>query len=257
MFERQLELGARTSATGLGELVSRRIAPSSDWTDMGGSEHFVQFYDSDEFIINSVSEYIIHGLKMGQTCIVAATRPHLDEIEVLIEEFGSPVERAKADGRYIPLDAKQTLDLFMADDRPDPDLFASVIGSLIRDAAARSGSIRVYGEMVGVLAAGGNYEAAIKLEDMWNKLRRVHPFSLFCGYPMSAMKNAAAGERMTHICDSHTRVIPDESYTGLTSADERLRMIAMLQQKGKQLEAELATLEHRIAKRQSPSQATA
>jgi hypothetical protein len=45
-------------------------------------------------------------------------------------------------------------------------------------------------------------------------------------------------------------VIPDESYTSLSNADERLRAIAALQQKTKHLEAELAELEMRIALKQ-------
>ena len=40
---------AAAAATGLGELVSKRIAPISDWTDMGCREHFVQFSHSDDF----------------------------------------------------------------------------------------------------------------------------------------------------------------------------------------------------------------
>jgi len=239
---------ATSTATGLGELVSKRIAPISDWTDMGRTEHFVQFYHSNEFIVNSVAEYVIHGLKTGETCIVAATGEHLDAIASRISAFGNELERASIDGRYIALDAVATLSKFIVDGEPVVGLFRDVVGSIVKTASARGSSIGVYGEMVGVLCQEGNYEAAMKLEDLWNDLRSEYPLSLFCGYPMSSLHHA--GDRMSHICSSHTRVIPDETYTSLTSADERLRMIAALQQKRGQLEAEIAELEQSIASRQ-------
>ena len=51
------------------------------------------------------------------------------------------------------------------------------------------------------------------------------------------------------ICGSHSRVIPSESYVSLTTAEERLRAVAYLQHRAKQLEAELAILQYRISKK--------
>src|SRR5207244_13210100 len=42
------------------------------------------------------------------------------------------------------------------------------------------------------------------------------------------------------VCTEHSRVIPAESYAALPSPDERLRAIAVLQQKAQRLEAEIA-----------------
>lgn len=240
-------------AVGLGEIVSRRSAPTTDWTDVGRGEHFVQFYTADDYIIDAVSEYLIHGLKMRETCIVAATPEHLVEIERVIESFDGELETARREGRYISLDAHETLSMFMVDGLPDAALFDSVIGKVVRTAAERGGGIRAFGEMVGVLCAAGNYDGAVRLENLWNRLRKKHPFSLFCAYPMSSLKTSAAGQSMERICGGHSRVIPDESYTALRNSDERLRAIAMLQQKGQQLQAELTEMESRIALRQMPS----
>jgi hypothetical protein len=251
MFKESNEAGiteAAAAATGLGELVSKRIAPISDWSDMGRTEHFVQFYDNDQFIVNSVAEYVIHGLRSGETCIVAATREHLADITQVILSFGTELERARIDGRYIPLDAVDTLTGFMVDGLPDAGLFAELIGGVIDKAARRGNDIRVFGEMVGVLCSDNNYDAALNLEDLWNGLRKEYRFSLFCAYPMNGL-DLSGRDRMAHICSSHTRVIPDETYTSLTNADERLRMIASLQLKGRQFEAEIAELERRIASR--------
>ncbi|MFN2501359.1 MAG: MEDS domain-containing protein [Pyrinomonadaceae bacterium] len=236
--------------TGSGELVSKRIAPTTDWTDMGSTEHFVQFYESDEFIVSSVAEYLIHGLKSGECCIIAATPEHIAEIENIISEYMSGLEIAKKDGRFIALNAHETLSEFMVDGMPDPELFSEVVGTIVRNAHKLGGGVRAYGEMVGVLCSEDNFEGAIKLEDLWNKLRDEVSFSLFCGYPMSSLSHPTASHHMVHICSEHSRVIPGESYTALPNADSRLRAIAALQQKTHQLKAELAEMERRMAEKE-------
>ena len=215
---------------------------------MNRTEHFVQFYESDEFIVNSVAEYVTHGLRTGETCIIIATNEHLDAIERKVESFGLDLIDAREREAYITFDAAGTLAKFMAGDHPDPKLFSKVIGGLIRKITKRA-PVRAFGEMVALLVKDGNPTAAVELEKLWNGLRQKHPFSLFCAYPMEAFANGEAAKFMGHVCNGHSRVIPDETYTALSSADERLRQVAFLQQRGRQLEAELAELEHRIAAR--------
>ena len=67
-----------------------------------------------------------------------------------------------------------------------------------------------------------------------------HCFSLFCAYPLGGFSGKAHGQPFVHICKSHTRVIPAESYSGQASKDERLRAITLLQQKAGSLESEIA-----------------
>ena len=137
----------------------------------------------------------------------------------------------------------------MVDGMPDKALFDKVIGTLVRNAAKR-GRVRIFGEMVAVLLAEGNPAASLRLEDLWNELRQTQPFSLFCAYSIGGMSKSGKDSFMADVCHGHSRVIPDESYTSLSTADERLRAIAFLQQRGRQLEAELAELEGRISTRQ-------
>ncbi|MFM9903558.1 MAG: MEDS domain-containing protein [Pyrinomonadaceae bacterium] len=232
---------------GLAQLYSKRITPTASWSDMGSSDHFVQFYESDAYIVNSVAEYIIHGLKAGETCIVAATGEHLFEMERIIDSLSTGLDSAKNEGRYIALDAEETLAKFMVNGMPDENLFSNAVTEKVEKAVSYGRRVRVFGEMVGVLARQQNYAAAIRLEDLWNGMRKNNDFSLFCAYPMSELSHSTASQQMTHICNGHSRVIPDETYTSLSTTDERLRAIAVLQQRSRQLQAEVADLEHRIA----------
>ena len=41
------------------------LAPLTDWSAMGKSEHFVQFYEEDRFLVQSVAAFISAGFREG------------------------------------------------------------------------------------------------------------------------------------------------------------------------------------------------
>jgi PAS domain S-box-containing protein len=217
------------------------MAPSPSWTATGEDEHCVQFYESDEFLLNTVSSYIRAGLGAGAACIVIATKDHRQELEKLLRANGLDLSVTLRQEKYFALDAKEALAWFMVDGEPDPIRFTEVIGGLIARAAKNGRRVHVFGEMVALLWMEGNHEAAIRLEALWNELRSTTPsFSLFCAYPMQSFARAEYHELFSRIGELHSHVIPDEHYTLLANADERLRVVSALQQKAASLEAEIA-----------------
>ena len=223
---------------GIDNFLGKHNAVSADWSDMGRGEHFVQFYESDEYLDMSIAEYFVHGLRSGETCIIAARADRISRLEKLLDLYGIDVQKHRRDNTYFPLDAPETLERFMDGKSPDPALFDAVIGELVSSKVANT-KVRIFGEMVAVLWEQGNQPAAIELERLWCGLSERFNFSLFCGYPLSGFDGRDAGPAMKMVCDSHTNVIPSESYTGLATNKARLREIAYLQQRSRQLEAEL------------------
>src|SRR5438067_1837243 len=69
---------AGTGAEGSGD--SRR-APRPDWREVGTSEHFVQFYEADGFLLDTVGEFIGPALRTGEAAIVVATEAHRAGLE--------------------------------------------------------------------------------------------------------------------------------------------------------------------------------
>ena len=207
---------------------------------MGESEHFVQFYEADEFLLNSLGGFIGTALSAGEAAIVVATKEHREQLEARLREKGLDVTSAVESGQLVMRDAAETLSKFMAGASPDAEPFARHLGEVIARAAEGRPSVRIYGEMVALLWAEGNYDAAIRLEELWNDLQNQHSFALFCAYPMHGFAGEDPGRGLANVCTSHARVIPAESYTTLDGLDERLREIALLQQKAKSLEAEVA-----------------
>jgi PAS domain S-box-containing protein len=218
------------------------VAPSFDWKSIGATEHFVQFYESDLFLADSVSGYLADGFASGLPGIVVATRAHRQAINRGLKERGVDVAAARARGDYIALDAAETHAKFLVDGMPERNRFRATLEALFMGFSGESRSARVFGEMVALLWAQGNQEGAIRLEELWNELRETHAFALFCAYPLSGFENVSDAQGFEGICTCHSRVIPAESYARLESPEERLRAITVLQQKARALEAEI---EHR------------
>jgi excisionase family DNA binding protein len=215
-------------------------APQPGGGEMAESDHFVQFYDADPFLLDAVAEFIGTALRAGDVGIVVATREHREGLDERLAAAGLDVAAARLGGQYVALDAADTLARFMVDDAPDAAQFATVIGGLVAQATAGGRRVRIFGEMVALLAAERNYTATVRLEALWNELRRRYDFSLFCAYPMAPLGEEAHAELLGHVCGEHARVIPAESYTALESPGERQMAITVLQQKARWLEAEIA-----------------
>lgn len=216
-------------------------APRTNWSEAHESEHFVQFYETDEFLLDSLSRFIGSGLGAGTSCLVVATKAHREGLEERLRERGLEPSVAYDQGTYLWLDAAETLAQFMVDGQPDPTRFAEVIGKTIEQMANGQRPLRIFGEMVALLWEEGNQSATIRLEELWNELRaQTVPFSLFCAYPLQIFAGEEYTEQFTEICEQHTHALPGESYAALASPEERLRTISLLQQKAASLEAEVA-----------------
>ena len=203
----------------------------------GNDGHLVQYYEKEGFLYDRVTDFMSDGLRGSDAAVLIATRAHRDGVESRLFRKGVDLARLTAGGRYHALDAQDTLSRFMVDGTPDPDRFADTVGPVIR--TARSGDRRVlaFGEMVALLWAEGNREAAIRLEELWNDLARRETFALLCAYPISHFDEAEYTKPFADINAAHTWVTPAESYS-VVEADERNRVIATLQQKAAALQAE-------------------
>jgi PAS domain S-box-containing protein len=178
----------------------------------------------------------------GDATVVIATGPHREGLEERLRARDLDPEALRQQGRYVSLDAGETLSKFMVDEWPDANRFTDVIGGVIGRAAQKSsrGQVRAFGEMVALLFAEGRPEAAIRVEELWNRLAGTAALSLCCAYPLNAFHRDIDGSLFLKVCSEHSRVIPSESYAALPTRDERLRSITQLQQKAKVLEIETA-----------------
>ena len=220
------------------------VAPPPDWNDLDHCGHVVQFYSDDSFLLEGLSRFIGSALGAGDAAIVIATEAHRDELTLRLQALGLDTARSIKQGRFVSLDAAETLSKFMVDGWPDEARFEEVVGGVLKGvtSAVKGGlqpRVAAFGEMVALLWADGQGDAAIRLEQLWNDLAKKHSFYLHCAYPMSGFAHSQDGDPILKICAEHSHVIPAESYTELSTEPDRLRSIALLQQKAQALETEV------------------
>jgi signal transduction histidine kinase len=206
--------------------------------------HAVQFYESESFLSNLLTDFVGEGLTLGEAAIVIARPDRCAALTAGLTARGIDVGDAVARGALTILDARATLSLVMDGDHPNPPQFIATLGQVIAGVANGGAprAVRAYGEMVDLLWVDGNAPAAIQLEELWNELARTFDFSLLCAYSMRAFTDTAHGDPMRRICDMHTHVRPTERYFEQND-DARLVEVAVLQQRALALESEIASRE--------------
>ena len=171
-----------------------------------GQGHVVHFYEEDASLIQTVTGFLGSRLAAGGSAIVISTDEHCRAFRLALGEVGIDVAAAEARGRYIELDAEETLNLLMGDDGPDADHFNGTIGGALDRVTSAGQPVAAFGEMVSILWGGGRPADAIELERLWGRLGRTRPFALFCGYRQAMFGSDAAG--IESICAHHDLRLP-------------------------------------------------
>lgn len=169
--------------------------------------HFVHFYEHDGDLCARVVEYLRGALAEGDAAIIIATPAHRALFAAGLTRAGADLDAARARGSLLELDAAGTLAQITADGAPDPARFEQVVGTIVRNAAARGRRVWAYGEMVALLWEAGAVGRAIELEALWNDLRNCLPFTLFCGYPSWVTEADDGIFAFGEVCAAHSHVV--------------------------------------------------
>jgi PAS domain S-box-containing protein len=222
--------------------VLRSLSRSASTSDQHGDRqdrHVVQFYEDEGFLSETVADYFVEGFKAGEVGVAVGTPRHTRALNEALRSRGIDLDETSAKGRFISLDARETLARFMVEGMPDGGRFRQTIEPVLLAAQAH-GPVRIYGEMVAVLIDQGQEAAAVRLEELWNDLQADRSFALLCAYPLQSFSGARFRSVLTDICGTHSRVLPAESFARIDCDEQRLRAVAMLQQQAVSLEVESA-----------------
>lgn|SRR5579863_9306964 len=176
------------------------------WGEIAPCEHIAQFYEHDGVLIDTLSRFVAGGIKADESVIVIATRQHIEALDARLNSTGVNVAMTRLTDQYITLVADEVLEKFMVKQWPDEQLFSNFITELIERARSGGRSVRAFGEMVALLWERGDIAATVRLEYLWNNLRKNNPFSLFCAYPRVGLTEDAS-KSMDQICAAHSRII--------------------------------------------------
>jgi CheY-like chemotaxis protein len=186
------------------------IAAAPSLTGEIGHRHAVQFYGDDASFVDGFASFVSAALNAGNAAIVVATKPHRDKLLQRLQAHGLDIPSAINQGRYIALDAAETLSTFMVNDLPDPLRFFRIVGDLIVTAsqAAKGEHPRVAscGECAPLLWAEGRTEAAIQLEHLSGKMANTYDVDVLCGYVMTSFQREPERHIYERICAEHSAV---------------------------------------------------
>jgi len=77
--------------------------------------HTVQFYQNDGFLIDELTRLVGTALISGDAAIIIATEAHRHALAQNLAARGLNVTRATVEGRFVSLDAEETLKMCIRD----------------------------------------------------------------------------------------------------------------------------------------------
>ena len=169
-------------------------------------DHSLQLFDCRDSVADAVSAFIAEGVEAGDVVLVVMRRETWESTARRLRERGLDPAVAQASGGLTVLDAAATLDTFLVNGRIDQKLFEDSAGTLVWALASSDRRLRIYGEMVDVLASRGDFRIALQLEARWNDLRAETPFTLFCGYSAENFGNPKLSETLRLTCQAHSHI---------------------------------------------------
>jgi hypothetical protein len=192
--------------------------------DLEPERHLVHLYAPDgTSLVANVSRYLAEGVRRGEGVVVVATAEHADAFLRAMHDAGTDAAGAMREGRFIVLDARETLVAILVDGHPEWSRFHAVVDAKLEEARsrARGAGLRVYGEMVGVLWEAGQGGAAAQLESHWNRSLLQSGFALFCAYPIDVFGPQFEIAGIDAMLCAHTHVLPARDDAALQHAVNR------------------------------------
>ena len=173
--------------------------------------HSVHFYGHDGELIDRLKGIVISSLATGNSVLVVASEEHRRQLTHSLHLNWTNWAAARDQGRFLLVDARETLSRFMVNGHPDRKRFVDSVSSLVRDcrhtAVSANRGLTVFGEMVAILWEEGNQQGAIELEALWNDLLSDRTFHLHCAYPRQSVLKDSDAQALRSICDHHSDVV--------------------------------------------------
>lgn len=186
--------------------------------------------------MDSAFEFLEAGLRRGQSVLVIVERDHLDQ---LLDRLTASKLHSKAlsnSGQLGMMDAGKMVDEFLADGLPEWTRFRASIGPVLARITPYGRGTRVYSDMAGVLWRTGRTDAAIRIEELWNKLADNYQFSLYCGFLMDTQSEEAYDAPLEELGRTHSDILgtlDDEQFgVALDRASKEIFGISLTQMAG-------------------------
>lgn len=192
---------------------------SLTWTEAPAA-HAAQIYAESDELADTVAAYFAAGFEAGEPAVLVATSKHASLVSDRLAASGWDARRIDELGLLVSADADATLERIMDGAQPAQAAFEREIGGLLDELASRfpETRVRVYGELVDVLCERGQQDAAVALEELWNRLARTRSFALLCGYRLDVFDRTSQIGTLREVCRLHMHVAPGSDADRLAHA---------------------------------------
>ncbi len=193
-----------------GPFSGKKLASRSSHNAAVVGHHEVVFYSDDGQLLDRLSQFIAAAFKAGNAAIVVATESHREGLVRRLQAYGLDVAAVIEQGRYIALDAADTLSTFVVNGALDSVRFLESYGNLILKAAnAAQGEyprVALFAEAADLLWERGGLEIVIQDEVLGNQLMKRFDIDILCGYCLGNIEGGKDGEAFQRICAEHSAV---------------------------------------------------
>jgi CheY-like chemotaxis protein len=190
-----------------GRFVSGGLERIARGDSLASHGHHLLFCSSDAVLVAAFSRFIAGALDRGNTVIVLVTEEHDRSLQRTLQASQVDLALAIRQQRYVSVSINELLAKVMVNGGPDPTRFLNAAEELLTEAARRAGShaeVAACGECSPTVWAGGNVEAAIQLEQLWDDIAKSRQMDILCAYPLAARDESVAAVR--RLCAEHTAV---------------------------------------------------
>jgi hypothetical protein len=183
-------------------------------------EHAVQILGDADRLTEALSGYVGAGLRSGAPAVIIARVRHWRSLVGELESRGWDPAALRRERLLNYREADETLEKLMREAAPEPEGFARVVGGLLDEVSELfpDQTIRAFGEMVDILWARGEEQAALAVEELWNELARTRGFALLCGYHLDIFDLDVQREALPKIFRAHSHAQPTTNSGRLAEA---------------------------------------
>jgi DNA-binding NarL/FixJ family response regulator len=178
------------------------------------TRHEVAFYADDEGLEAGFARISRAVLNVEGRVLVIASQPHRANISRRLQMDGIELESEIRLGKYVQLDAAETLSKIIVDDLPNALRCGQLVNDVVsKNTASANGENRrvvFCGECAPTLLGQGKSEAAVQLEHIWDEVTRTHSADTLCGYVWDTFSDRQMNPVFQRICAEHSAILGRE-----------------------------------------------
>jgi len=202
----------------------------------------VHVYRNDEALVDCLSRFVAGALAVGDPTVVIATRVH--QAAVAEQLALDKVDTRRANGSYVVLDALELLSRCEIDGSLDEKRLEDALETVLTQARAagkdETRRVALFAELAALLWEQGKTADASRVERVWNSVAQKHSISLLRAYPQRLLDQNKGADLFPSMSGHPSGVAIGGSFVGVSMDEEHARSIAILEEKTRGLERELA-----------------